>query len=122
MFTENDRKLLGYTDEHVLRLDHDMSMQYASLKGEFLDIQRRIDNQMKATAEIATLKTKVELYEKFIAKMLESDSDKSNDVFMFDGEIYRLTDYHLYSEAGKVKTLTAEFDCMTGVTKNFKEK
>ena len=74
-----------------------------------------------AERENAVLKTKVELYEKFIAKMLESDSNKSNDVFMLDGEIYRLRDYHIDVEAGEAKTLTAEFVCMTGKTKNFKE-
>lgn len=74
-----------------------------------------------AERENAVLKTKVELYEKFIAKMLESDPDKSNDVFMLDGEIYRLTNYYIDAEAGTQKILTAEFTCMSDITRIFKE-
>ena len=79
-----------------------------------------MERSCKAESENSVLKTKVELYEKFIAKMLESDPDKSNDVFMLDGEIYRLAGYEIQSEPGEQKVLTAEFHSMKGITKNFK--
>lgn len=75
-----------------------------------------------AERENAVLKTKVELYEKFIAKMLESDPNKSNDVFMLDGEIYRLTNYTIDAEAGEPKVLTVEFKCTSDITRIFKER
>ena len=73
-----------------------------------------------AFQHVKGLETKVELYEKFIAKMLESDPDKSNDVFMLDGEIYRLAGYEIQSEPGKQKTLTAKFRCASDITHLFK--
>lgn len=118
MFKEIDRKIVETMSDHV-KIIYDRAKVSESDRKEANNLYWRAAD---AERENAVLKTKVELYEKFIAKMLESDPDKSNDVFMFDGELYRLTDYHLYGEAGKAKTLTAEFDCMTGVTKNFKEK
>lgn len=75
----------------------------------------------EAERENAVLKTKVELYEKFIAKMFESDPSKSNDVFMLDGEIYRLTNYTIDAEAGEPKALTVEFKCTSDITRIFKE-
>ena len=75
-----------------------------------------------AFRHVKGLETKVELYEKFIAKMLESDPDKSNDVFMLDGEIYRLCSYEILSEPGKQKTLTAKFRCTSDITHLFKEE
>ena len=54
--------------------------------------------------------------------MLESDPDKSNDVFMLDGEIYRLAGYEIQSEPGKQKTLTAKFRCTSDITHLFKEE
>ena len=90
------------------------------------DLESKIDQltnrSINAESENRVLKTKVELYEKFIAKMLESDPDKSNDVFMLDGEIYRLTGYEIQSEPGKQKTLTAKFRCTSDITHLFKEE
>ena len=73
-----------------------------------------------ALRHVKDLEVKVELYEKFIAKMLESDPDKSNDVFMLDGEIYRLCSYEILSEPGKQKILTAKFRCASDITHLFK--
>lgn len=88
------------------------------------DLESQIDQltnrSINAESENRVLKTKVELYEKFIAKMLESDPDKSNDVFMLDGEIYRLCSYEILSEPGKQKTLTAKFRCASDITRLFK--
>ena len=72
-----------------------------------------------AFRHVKGLEAKVELYAKFIAKMLESDPDKSNDVFMLDGEIYRLAGYEIQSEPGKQKTLTAKFLCTSDITHLF---
>lgn len=81
-----------------------------------------IECSIKAETENSVLKTKVELYEKLIAKMLESDPDKSNDVFMLNGEIYRLAGYNIQIEPGERKKLTAEFLCTSDITHLFKEE
>lgn len=114
-------------DSYALPLEHgvicyldDMALQY--VKGLKVKIDELTDRSITAETENGVLKTKVELYEKFIAKMLESDPDKSNDVFMLDGEIYRLCGYEILSEPGKQKTLTAKFRCASDVTHLFKEK
>lgn len=89
-----------------------------TMSGYIKDIYERTN---EAEKENTVLKTKVDLYEKFIAKMLESDPNKSNDVFMLDGEIYRLSNYTIDAEAGQPKILTAEFKCTSDITRIFKE-
>lgn len=117
MFTQKDRDTLDR-----LSVAFTVNMKQADLNDKLLNA--RLDHYEKRCEyldEIAALKTKVELYEKFIAKMLESDPNKSNDVFMLDGEIYRLRNYHIDAEAGTQKILTVEFTCMSDITRIFKE-
>lgn len=118
MFTQKDREQFTHNIEYLRELKASCKDDNSWMREKCDEL---FDRESAAIVENAVLKTKVELYEKFIAKMLESDSDKSNDVFMLDGEIYRLTSYHLCSDVGAVKTLTAEFVCTTNITKNFKE-
>ena len=95
-------------------------LAFRHVKGLEVKIDELTDRSIKAETENSVLKTKVELYEKFIAKMLESNPDKSNDVFMLDGEIYRLCSHEILSEPGKQKTLTAKFRCASDITHLFK--
>ena len=97
-------------------------LAFRHVKGLEVRIDELTNRSIKAETENSVLKTKVELYEKFIAKMLESDPDKSNDVFMLDGEIYRLCGYEILSEPGKQKTLTAKFRCASDITHLLKEE
>ena len=75
----------------------------------------------KAERENFSLRAKVDLYEKFI-KILTNATNTSNDVFMFNGEIYKLTEWTIHEKEGMPKTMSAYFQCMTGFAKNFKEK
>lgn len=38
---------------------------------------------------------------------------------MFDGELYRLTSRTINEEQDNSKTIIAEFQCVTGITKKF---
>ena len=118
MFTKRDRKKLECSQQYIehLRRSYYSDNEYLKKKCDEL-----LERSTKAESENVGLRVKVDLYEKYIAKMLESSSYKSDDVFMVDGQLYRITDYTITSNAGEIKTLSAEFDCMTGITKNFKE-
>ena len=105
MFSKNDRKML-----------ESINCQYDSgndrLKKRCDDLWDRVT---KAERE------KLDLYENFI-EILTNATNTSNDVFMFDGEIYKLTEWTIREKEGLPKTMSADFQCMTGFTKNFKEK
>lgn len=118
MFKEIDRKNVETISDYI-KVIYDRTKVSESDRKELNNLYWRAAD---AERENAVLKTKVELYEKFIAKMLESDPDKSNDVFMLDGEIYRLTNYTIDAEAGEPKALTVEFKCTSDITRIFKEK
>lgn len=111
MFSKNDRKML-----------ESINCQYNSdndrLKNRCDDLWDRVT---KAERENFSLRTKVDLYEKFI-ETLTNATNTSNDVFMFDGEIYKLTEWTIREKEGMLKTMSADFQCMTGFTKNFKEE
>lgn len=118
MFKEADRKNIETISNYARNIYDRIKVSEGDRK-ELHNLCRRITD---AERENAVLKTKVELYEKFIAKMLESDPDKSNEVFMLDGEIYLLTNYTIDAEAGEPKRLTAEFKCTSDTTFIFKNK
>ena len=111
MFSKNDRKML-----ESINSKYDLCNY--SLKMRCDDLWDRVN---KAERENFSLRAKVDLYEKFI-ETLTNATNTSNDVFMFDGEIYKLTERTIHEEAGIHKTMSADFQCMTGFTKNFKEK
>lgn len=118
MFKEPDRKNIETISDYV-KVIYDRTKVSESDRKEANNLYWRAAD---AERENAVLKTKIDLYEKFIAKMLESDPNKSNDVFMLDGEIYRLTNYTIDAEAGEPKILTVEFKCTSDITRIFKEK
>ena len=117
MFTQKDREQFTHNIEYLRELKASCKDDNSWMREKCDEL---FDRESAAIVENAVLKTKVELYEKFIAKMLESDPDKSNDVFMLNGEIYRLAGYEIQSEPGKQKTLTAKFRCASDITHLFK--
>ena len=52
----------------------------------------------------------------------DADVNTIGKVFMFDGEQKKKKNYCISKEAGETKTLSVDFECFTGVTKNFKER
>ena len=118
MFSKNDRKMLESIDSKLESIDSKYGLCNYSLKNRCDDL---LDRVTKAERENFSLRAKVDLYDKFI-ETLTNATNTSNDVFMFDGEIYKLTERTIHEEAGIPKTMSADFQCMTGFTKNFKEK
>ena len=109
MFSKNDRKMLEF-----INCQYDSDNDH--LKKKCDDLWNRVT---KAERENFSLRTKVDLYEKFI-EILTNATNTSNDVFMFDGEIYKLTEWTIHEKEGMPKTMSADFQCMTGFTKKFK--
>lgn len=122
MFKKADRKLMDTNTDYLRSINTRISdMARASCA----DRKERNDLYWKAAdaeRENAVLKTKVELYEKFIAKMLENDPDKSNEVIMYDGEMYRLMSSTVSKDPGEPKILNAEFKCTSDITFVLKNK
>lgn len=111
MFSENDRKMLE-------SINRKYDLDNYCLKKRCDDLWDRVT---KAERENFSLRTKVDLYEKFI-EIFTNATNTSNDVFMFDGEIYKLTEWTIHEKEGMPKTMSADFQCMTGFTKKFKEE
>ena len=118
MFTKNDRKMLDCNKRYIEYLSRSYDSDNDYLKRKYDDL---LDRATNAERENISLRAKVDLYEKFIQKITNA-TNVSNDVFMFDGEIYKLTERTIHEEAGMTKTMSADFQCMTEFTKNFKEK
>lgn len=108
MFTKNDRKMLD-----CIKRQYDSDNDYLQKKCDEL-----WDRATIAEYENMSLRTKVDLYEKYIQAITDA-KNASNDVFMFDGEIYKLTERTIHEEEGMTKTMSADFQCMTGFTKKF---
>ena len=118
MFSKNDRKMLESINSKYDSINSKYDLCNYSLKKRCDDLWDRVT---KAEGENFSLRTKVDLYEKFI-ETLTNATNTSNDVYMFDGEIYKLTERTIYEKAGMPKTMSADFECMTGFTKKFKEE
>ena len=118
MFSKNDRKMLESIDSKLESIDSKYGLCNYSLKNRCDDL---LDRVTKAERENFSLRAKVDLYEKFI-EILTNATNTSNDVFMFDGEIYKLTEWTIHEKEGMLKTMSADFQCMTGFTKKFKEE
>ena len=101
MFTKKDRE----------KLDNNKYLQRKC--------DKLLDKVCKAECENVELRTKVDLYEKYIQSISNVDSDTLDQVYMFDGELYRLTSRTINEEQDNAKTIIAEFQCVTGVTKKF---
>jgi hypothetical protein len=116
MFTKKDREKL---DNDVKYIEY-LSKSYDS-DNEYLKhmCDKLSDRACEAECENVELRTKVDLYEKYIQSISNVDSDTLDQVYMFDGELYRLTSRTINEEQDNSKTIIAEFQCVTGITKKF---
>ena len=119
MFTKKDREKIDNTQKRIDHLNclYDKDSEYLKKKCDDLSVRAR-----KAEMKNSELLTKVDLYEKYIESIKDTDANSIDRVFMFDGELYILKNYCISKEVGEPKTLSAYFECLTGVTKNFKEE
>lgn len=118
MFTKKDRVRLDNTDKYI---DH--------LRRAYFDdneyLRRQYDTMLSRaiTAERANieLRTKVDLYEKYIQTALNKNTNMLDTVIMINGELYKLISSTICEEVGDIKTMSAEFQCLTGTFKNFND-
>ena len=116
MFTKKDREKLDNDVKYIeyLSKSYDSDNEYLKRKCDKL-----LDKVCEAECENVELRTKVDLYEKYIQSIINVDSDTLEQVYMFDGELYRLTSRTINEEQDNSKTIIAEFQCVTGITKKF---
>ena len=116
MFTKKDREKLDNDVKYIEYLSkaYDSDNEYLKRKCDKL-----LDKVREAECENVELRTKVDLYEKYIQSISNVDSDTLDQVYMFDGELYRLTSRTINEEQDNLKTIIAKFQCVTGVTKKF---
>ena len=118
MFTKKDRAKLDNTEKYI-----------ENLRKEYFDdneyLRRQYDTMLSRaiTAERANieLRTKVDLYEKYIQTALNKNTNMLDTVIMINGELYKLISSTICEEVGDIKTMSAEFQCLTGTFKNFND-
>lgn len=120
MFKKTDRKAIDTQSDYLRAINTRMTDMAKSIENTRKELNDLYWQMADAKRDNAVLETKVELYEKFIAKMLENDPDKSNEVIMYEGELYRLVSSTVSKEPGEPKTLDASFRCTSDTTFIFK--
>ena len=116
MFTKKDREKLDNDVKYIeyLSKSYDSDNEYLKHKCDKL-----LDKVCETECENVELRTKVDLYEKYIQSISNIDSDTLDQVYMFDGELYRLINRTINEEQDSPKIIIAKFECVTGVTKKF---
>lgn len=106
MFTKEDRKLLN---EMLRRFGYSIALD--TKKHDEL-----LYRVVKAESDNAGLRAKVDIYEKLIAKMLDSNSKPSDEIFMIDGKIYKPISHTITATKGQHNTATVEFICVSDIS------
>lgn len=116
MFTKKDREKLDNDVKYIEYLSRSYNSDNEYLKHK---CDKLLDRVCEVDRENVELRTKVDLYEKYIQSISNVDSDTLDQIYMFDGELYRLTSRTINEKQDSHKTIIAEFQCVTGVTKKF---
>ena len=118
MFTKKDRAMLDNTDKYVEHLRKAYFDDNEYLRRQYDTMLRRANTAEHANVE---LRTKVDLYEKYIQTSLNKNTNMLDTVIMINGELYKLISGTICEEVGDIKTMSAEFQCLTGTFKNFND-
>ena len=116
MFTRKDREKLDNDVKYIEYLSKSYNSDNEYLKHK---CDKLLDKVCEAEHENVELRTKVDLYEKYIQSIRNIDLDTLDQVYMFDGELYRLTNRTINEEQDHPKIIIAQFQCVTGITKKF---
>ena len=116
MFTKKDREKLDNDVKYIEYLSKAYNSDNEYLKHK---CDKLLNKVYEAECENVELRTKVDLYEKYIQSISNIDSNTLDQVYMFDGELYRLTNRTINEEQDNAKIIIAKFQCVTGVTKKF---
>ena len=118
MFTKKDRVRLDNTDKYIDHLRKVYFDDNEYLRRQYDTMLRRANTAEHANVE---LRTKVDLYEKYIQTSLNKNTNMLDTVIMINGELYKLISGTICEEVGDIKTMSAEFQCLTGTFKNFND-
>lgn len=118
MFTKKDRARLDNTDKYIEHLRKAYFDDNEYLRRQYDTMLRRVTTAEHANVE---LRTKVDLYEKYIQTSLNKNTNMLDTVIMINGELYKLISGTICEEVGDIKTMSAEFQCLTGTFKNFND-
>ena len=118
MFTKKDRAKLDNTDKYIEHLRKEYFGDNAYLRSKY---DTTLERAVMAERENVELRTKVDLYEKYIQTALNKNTNMLDTVIMINGELYKLISGTICEEVGDIKTMSAEFQCLTGTFKNFND-
>ena len=81
----------------------------------FVAIMKQLQELDQMKDYIVELKTKVDLYEKYISYCIDHDSVELGEVCSFNGELYRMVSREDKHDADSVKTVCCKFHCIDEV-------
>ena len=118
MFTKRDRERLDNTDKYIEHLRKAYFDDNEYLRRQY---DTTLERAVMAERENVELRTKVDLYEKYIQTSLNKNTNMLDTAIMINGELYKLISGTICEEVGDIKTMYAEFQCLTGTFKNFND-
>ena len=127
MYTKNDRDLAEMWHDDIRKELRNLNSIFNSFKstemcriGKALKVSNLQNENAKLKEElnakdisIASLKEKVNLYEKYISYSIDHDTVDLGEICAFNGKLYRMVRREDKKEKDTVNTVTCEFHCVS---------
>ena len=127
MYTKNDRDLAEMRHDDIRKELRNLNSLFNSFKstemyriGKALKVSDLQNENAKLKEElntkdvsIASLKEKVNLYEKYISYSIDHDTVDLGEICAFNGKLYRMVSREDKKEKDTVNTVTCEFHCVS---------
>ena len=127
MYTKDDRELAEMRHDDIRKELRNLNSLFNSFKstemyriGKALKVSDLQNENAKLKEElntkdvsIASLKEKVNLYEKYISYSIDHDTVDLGEICAFNGKLYRMVSREDKKEKDNVNTVTCEFHCVS---------
>ena len=127
MYTKNDRDLAEMWHDDIRKELRNLNSIFNSFKstemcriGKALKVSNLQNENAKLKEElnakdisIASLKEKVNLYEKYISYSIDHDTVDLGEICAFNSKLYRIVSREDKKEKDTVNTVTCEFHCVS---------
>ena len=127
MYTKDDRELAEMRHDDIRKELRNLNSLFNSFKstemyriGKALRVSDLQNENAKLKEElnakdisIASLKEKVNLYEKYISYSIDHDTVDLGEICAFNGKLYRMVSREDKKEKDTVNTVTCEFHCIS---------
>ena len=127
MYTKEDRELAEMRHDDIRKELRNLNSLFNSFKstemyriGKVLRVSDLQNENAKLKEElnakdisIASLKEKVNLYEKYISYSIDHDTVDLGEICAFNGKLYRMVSREDKKEKDTVNTVTCEFHCVS---------